>query len=43
MKLYDGILIYMKAWMYMSQYDSISKHMKVYESKWKYMNVYESV
>ena len=43
MKLYDGILIYMKSWMYMSPYDSISKHMKVYECKWEYMNVYESV
>ena len=43
MKLYDGILIYMKAWMYMSPLDSISKHMKVYECKWKYMKVFEAI
>ena len=32
--LYDGILIYMKALMYMSPYDSKYKYMKVYECKW---------
>ena len=34
MKLYDGILKYMKAWMYMTPYDRISEHMKVNACKW---------
>ena len=34
MKLNDGLLIYMKAWMYMSPYDSVSKQMKVKACKW---------